>query len=379
LLLLVVLAAACLVSTAPAAPAPLASTSVPLASVPPESVRPTPAPLASVPPASMPPVSVPPTPPALLALEQKLAQIRFNTARVGERFVIGDLGSTAGGAELGSGVDNSLVTIGAGSIRYAPYASTITNHVEAFGKQLSGAQAGAVQVRTVGATSYSYMPSVASFDGGRPWVRSTRTPPPKPGTNAAQAAALLDSLAPTLPSSRTGSAAPFATLIGYLNGAVSVSEGGSVAVDGQQTTEFTAYLSIVKLLAGKVSPKQLAKIESEALGKPSEATVELEVFIAPDGLPVRTIGVSGNHTEGLGIQQDILALEVPFAIHAPPARETIAQARLLQIERKRAREQLAKARARCLRSAHGRACAVRAPAAGHSGVSGRSVAPRSLR
>jgi hypothetical protein len=182
-------------------------------------------------------------------------------------------------------------------------------------------------------------------------------------------------LAPTLAGPSKGSAEPFATLIDYLDGAVSVSEGGSVTVDGQQTTEFTASLSIVKLLAGKLSRKQLAKIEEESLKKPSEAIVELEVFIAPGGLPVRTIGAYGRQAEGLGIQQDILALEVPLAIHAPPARQTIGQAALLRIERKRDHIHAKKALARCLRSRRGRACAVRVPAAGsRPGVSGRSVA-----
>ena len=236
------------------------------------------------------------------------------------------------------------------------------------------------QTRTIGKTAYTYTPSAASFDGGRPWVRSRHEPPPKPGSKAAQAAAVLDALAPALARSSDGSAEPFATLIDYLGGAVSVSEGGSVTVDGQQTTEFTASLSIVKLLAGKVSSKQLAKIERESLKKPSEAIIELEVFIAPDGLPVRTIGASARRTEGLGIQEDILALEVPFAIHAPPARETIGQARLLRIERKRDRIQAKKALTRCLRRRGGRACAVRVPAAGsRPGVSARSVVPRSPR
>jgi hypothetical protein len=318
------------------------------------------------------------TPLALQALEQKMAQIRFNAARISSRFVLGELGSTAGGAELGSGVGKgkSIVTTGAGSIRFAPYASMFTTRFEVSGEHLPSALASTGQVRTIGSTIYTYTPSAASFDGGRPWVRSTHRPPPKPGTKAAQVAAVLDSLTPALAGPDKGSAGSFATLIDYLGGAVSVREGGSVTVDGQQTTEFTASLSIVKLLAGELSRKQLAKIEREGRAKPSEAIVELEVFLAPDGLPVRTIGASGNRAEGLGIQEDILALEVPFAIHAPPAREAIGQARLLQIERKRDRRRAKQALTRCLRSRRGRACAVREPAAGsRSGTSGRTLSP----
>jgi hypothetical protein len=278
-------------------------------------------------------------PPALQALEQKMAQIRFNTARVSQRFVIGDLGSTAGGANLGSGVGRgkSLITAGAGSIRFAPSASLFTTHVELPGEHVPKTLASTGQVRNIGKTTYTYTPSVASFDGGRPWVRSQHKPPPKPGSKAAQVAAVLAALAPALAGPSAGLAEPFAKLIEYLGGAVSVSEGSSVTVDAQQTTEFTASLSIVKLLAGKLSRKQLAKIEKESRKKPSEGIVELEVFIAPDGLPVRTIGASAERTEGLGIQDDILALEVPFAIQAPPASKTIGEARLHELESKRDR------------------------------------------
>jgi hypothetical protein len=326
-------------------------------------------------------------PPALPALEQKMGQIRFNTARISQRFVLGGLGSTAGGAELGDGTGRgqSFLTTGTGSIRLAPAASLFTTHVEVPGGRVPSPLTRPRQVRTIGRTTYTYTPSAASFDGGRPWVRSESRPAPKRGSKAGALAVQLGvlghALAPTLAGSSEGSsegsAEPFATLIDDLDGAVSVSEGGAVTVDGQQTTEFTASLSIVKLLAGKLSRKQLAKIEAESLKKPSEAIVELEVFIASSGLPVRTIGAYGKPTEGLGVQQDILALEVPFAIQAPPVRQTIGQARLLQLERRRSGIHVKKALARCLRGPRGRACAVRVPVPGsRPGVSGRSMAPR---
>lgn len=290
LLLLVALSAA---AAAPAAFAAEASPPAP---------APAPAPTAAV------------VPPALQALEQKMAQIRFNTARVSERFVIGDLGSTTGGADLGSGVGNgkSFVTAGVGSIRFAPSASLFKTHVEIPGEHVPKTLASTGQVRDIGKTTYTYTPTAASFDGGRPWVRSSHKPPPKPGSKAALLVTVLDSLAPALAGPSAGSAEPFATLVEYLGDAVNVSEGGSVTVDGEQTTEFTASLSIIKTLAGKLSRTQLAKIEKESRRKPSEGIVELEVFIASDGLPVRTIGSSAERTEGLGIQDDILALEVPF-------------------------------------------------------------------
>jgi hypothetical protein len=259
-------------------------------------------------------------------------------------------GSPAKGAELGTdvGKGKSFVTVASGVMRFTPAASILTTHSELPGEHLPSALASAGLVRTIGDTVYSYLPAAASLDGGRPWVRSRRKPPPKPGTTAAQVVAVLDSLAPTLAGPGEGSAGSFAKLIGYLNGAVSIQEGGSVAVDGQQTTEFTASLSIVKLLAGELSPEQLAKLEQDISKKPSEETVELEVFLAPSGLPVRTIGINGHRLEGFGLEEDILALEVPVVVHPPPARETIGQARLDKLERKHAKRQSN----RCLRSQH---------------------------
>jgi hypothetical protein len=63
--------------------------------------------------------------------------------------------------------------------------------------------------------------------------------------------------------------------------------------------------------------------------------VELELFIASSGLPVRTISVLGGRSEDIGVEEDILALEIPVHVHAPPARETIAEAQLSRLEHKR--------------------------------------------
>jgi hypothetical protein len=60
-------------------------------------------------------------PPALQVLEQKMAQIRFSTARVSARFGLGELGPA--GAELGTGVkgtNGGFVTSTVGVIRLSP-------------------------------------------------------------------------------------------------------------------------------------------------------------------------------------------------------------------------------------------------------------------
>lgn len=299
-------------------------------------------------------------PPSLPALEQKMAQVRFNTARVSVRFAFGELGTAGSGAELGSGTTGlgSFLTSATVAVRLSPPASVSTTRTEGLklssGHTLGGSTSAE---RTIGKTIYTYKPSVASYDGGRPWVRSKVEPAPKPSGDSAKFAAVIDSLSPTFAGGTTGvSAGLFSKLIEELGEAQSVQEVGPAAVDGQQVTEFTASVPLARLLSpaqleaitktssslGELlsptgSPKQqeAAKTRSEeAAKKLSEASVELELFIAPSGIPVRTVSVLGGRNEGIGVEEDILALDIPVVVHAPPARETIGEAQLRKLERK---------------------------------------------
>jgi hypothetical protein len=306
------------------------------------------------------PVSVPP---ALRLLEQKMAQIRFNTARVSARFVLGELGPA--GAELGTGVkgtNGGFVTSTVGVIRLSPREASVTSKAEALGLHPGERTpvAGTPSTeRVIGDTIYTYKPSVQSYDGGRPWVQR-KLPSPKPGSESAGFPGLSDSLTPTLTGAdaRRSAAAPFAKLIKDLNDALSVQETGPMTIDGQQVTGFIASVSLAKLLSPKQlaaftkastslgdllsptsSPKQREEVKKhneEVARKLSEARMELDMFIAPSGLPVRTIVILGNRTGGIGGENDILALEVPLAVHAPPPRKTITEAQLRKLESKRA-------------------------------------------
>jgi hypothetical protein len=303
----------------------------------------------------------------LQVLEQKMAQIRFDTARISGRAVLGEMGPAVSGAELGAAAkgSNTLVSSTVAAVRLSPPESTSTGKIEApktSGHMLGsghtlGLGAGVVRERTIGSTVYTYRPSVASFDGGRPWVRSTRRAP-QTGGESAGIAGISDS--PAAPASGTGAGstpiAPFAKLIEDVNSGLSVQEVGPVTVDGQQTIEFTVSSSLERVLSPKQlaaltkatstlgallspteSPKQHAeakKHREEAARKLGHTPVQLELFIAPSGLPVRRISILGNRTSGIGGEEDILALEVPVDVHAPPPRETIGQARLRKLERK---------------------------------------------
>ncbi len=287
-----------------------------------------------------------PLPASLVGLEQKMAQIRFNSAQISERFAIGELGSRAGGAELGSGVGKSknFVSVATGAIRLLPRASVLTDKLEVLEGPAGHSLSGGVdtETRTIGSTTYTYEPSVAGLDGGRPWVRSRPKPRPKPHGALALLAAELAALAPTLTTTPSEHEGSFTKLIEDLDDAASVTEGGPLVVDGQQVTEFTATISLKTLLAGKLTRKEL-----RAIGKhPRQASIELEVFIAPSGLPVRTTGISQNRTGGIGLQTDILALEVPVVVQVPPANKTISGARLRKLERRHAKKRTVVPRAK---------------------------------
>ena len=102
-------------------------------------------------------------------------------------------------------------------------------------------------MRTIGSTVYTYMPSVASFDGGRPWVRSRQSSSKSDGESAGLTG-MSNSLAATVSGGGAGST-PFAKLIEDVNGALNVQEVGPVTVDGQQTTEFTVSSFLGRLLS----------------------------------------------------------------------------------------------------------------------------------
>jgi len=301
-------------------------------------------------------------PPNLQVLEQKMAQIRFNTARVAFRFAIGELGPAVGAAELGTGATglDSFLTSATVAVRRSPPASISTSRSEGLklpgGHTLGGSTS---TERTIGKIIYTYKPSVASYDGGRPWVRSKAKPAPEPGSDSAKLSAVFGSLSPTFAGSAGSPAGLFSKLIEELGEAQSIQEVGPATVDAQQVTEFTASISLAKLLSpiqlkgitksngslGELlspigSPKQREEAKQhseEAAKKLSETTVELELFIAPSGLPVRTISVLGGRSEGIGVEEDILALEVPVDVHAPPPRATISEAQLDKLEKKHAR------------------------------------------
>ncbi len=288
----------------------------------------------SAPAASAPTPAV--VPPALQALEQKLAQIHFNTARVSVRSVLGDFDPVVGGELAAGGHDsNRLITTTSTALSYSPRALVSTSTLDsAVGKHTLHRK---VTERVIGKSLYVDIPSLARSDGGRPWVRSEEHLVAKShGANEGEPlAAVFAALSPALaPTPQPGEHGTFVGLAEDLATAQSIHEVASLTpltVDGQPVTGFTASIPIASLLARQVPPKQLKQLLAAA--RPDEKTVALEVFIAPSGVPVRTTVELGAGEEGVGVQEDVLALEVPVTVAPPPADLTITQARLDKLER----------------------------------------------
>jgi hypothetical protein len=276
-------------------------------------------------------------PPALQALEQKLAQIRFNSLRYSTRLDLGIQDSAhSNGISISTAASTRHVVIStSGVLGLSPLllSSTSTSEGVARGEALGGV---AVKERRIGRTTYVYDPSVTRHDGGRPWIRSVRSrSEERLAAKLVPLTAALDPVLAGLEIPAAASTGPFGPLLEVLGAALSIQETGPATVDGQQTLAFTATLSSARLLERILSAKERRRV---AKGKQLPDThFTLEVWLAPSGLPVRTVTTNDKRDEEFSSQEDILALEVPVVVHAPPVRQTIGQTHWLKIEKQRAR------------------------------------------
>lgn len=281
-------------------------------------------------------------PPDLVALEQQMATLKVSTLRFDLQ---ADIEIPALGALLGKhGGGSPLVFVVGGE----GVASTDPEELEAT-TGLGGLPQS--RVRVVGGEAYDYRPSAGRFDGHRPWVSR----PAKAGE-----AAPLGSGGP-LAGTAPGAQGTFGGLVEELNGALSITESGPATVDDQRVIEFDATLDPAQLLE-KLATKAKGRSGAgsnplEGLGEavtpsgkhrsgPAISKLELEVFIAPNGLPVRTrVTVQAQKMTAI-FRVDTLATGIPVDVTAPPAAEVISEAALVRLERRRTARLLASAR-RC--------------------------------
>jgi hypothetical protein len=278
-------------------------------------------------------------PPDLAALEQQMAQLHVNTSSISfqEEFSFGGLG--------GSGIPFSLIIAGKGELSDSPPEGQAVAGI--FGLA-------AAQTRVIGNTVYTYERAAARIDGGRPWVRKQ-----------AKGQATGVDPANMLGSDKPGLQGTFSGLIEQLDDALAIVESGPVTVESQRAIEFDATLDpkpfLEKLEAAK--PKRPKRpfgslLEGpEASRRPAKPpkplALGLEVFIAPNGLPVRERYTFSDEGITVAVRVDTLAVNIPVSVTPPPASQTIDEAALQRIERRRA-EQFRRQLRRVCRKQHGR-------------------------
>jgi hypothetical protein len=251
-------------------------------------------------------VSAPPTPsvalpPELVALEQKMAQLRLNS----ERF-----SSVARGA--------ITVTNEANGKPEGPSKHISLNATELGEASVSPAEGELfIDSRTrptliaIGSTVYQHERPTKQSHSHRPWVRS-RNPEESPATQ------LLPFYGGDPLEVDAGGSGSFARLINLLSTAVGpVSADGLSTVRGQGTTEFTATVEPLKLLRGYT-------VEDLAPGhKPLTET--LHIFLTEAGLPIRVLTSIRSGEIKSDESMEIIAINVPLTVKPPPARETRTQ------------------------------------------------------
>ena len=290
-----------------------------------------------------------PPPPDLVALEQQMTQLHVNSERISfqEELSFGELS--------GSGIPLALIIAGKGEFSDSPPQG-------AFVAGLLGVDS--AQTRVIGESTYTYSQRAAEVDGGRPWVRSQKVGNSSPSID---------------PGNITGSDQPgpqgtFSKLIEELGGALAIQESGPVTVEDQRVVEFDAtlnpmpFLEKLKLRTKKskhplnslLETPETKKTPAKPTPPPPPPSFGLEVFIAPNGLPVRERYTFTAEGVTISVRVDTLATNIPVNVTAPPAAQTIDEAALRRIElrhaaqfrrqlRRLCRKQRGRQRTKCLR------------------------------
>jgi hypothetical protein len=266
-----------------------------------------------VPPSSGSPAPSSPMPAALAELVQKMSELRPSTARLALTLDLKAQDPNAPGKTISVLMSGLLAEVGV----EPPTAAVTTS---------SGAGSGE-KVRLVHGHVYIYLPFLDRFDGRRPWVemseaRYERDDAAGVGVAfARQTNARVD---------------PFASVIAEIDDSHDFRELGPSDVHGQAVTGFAMTpLPSTPPTPGQsgLTAKQEAELQAAArrLGK---STSTIEVFIAADGLPVRT-----RITVTLGpiatvASEEVTATDFPLIVAPPPARQTIGFRALREIETK---------------------------------------------
>ncbi|MHB8233348.1 MAG: hypothetical protein ACYDHT_01710, partial [Solirubrobacteraceae bacterium] len=211
------------------------------------------------------------------------------------------------------------------SHRKASFVSVQTGEVDVGAKaaQLSLRARGGLRAIVIGRVLYLYLPGTAA-PRGRPWVRAT--------VGAAQAEKAFAHLFPFhgdqggRPS--LGGVGPYAGLIDLLAGASgAVKSVGPVVVLGQATSEFEA----------TVAPSASAELgdpQASLIAERPGARETVQAYLTESGLPLRVVVTIAAGADKAAQTTDILGVNVPVHVTAPPARRTIGAARFRKLSSK---------------------------------------------
>jgi hypothetical protein len=249
-------------------------------------------------------------PPQLQELEQKMAHLKVNQ----EHFVQTEHGS----------VTTTLPAVGG---RHRRHVTKATHRISLDGlgevslsppvAEFRSAGARRPSTILIGSTAFLYVPKLWRRDHGRPWVRFKHVPVaglfPFHGERSSEVSA--------------GGTGPYARLINLIATATGpVSVVGAATIDGQQTTEFRAFVEPFRLLKG-VAGKEL---EQDHL-----APEDLEVFVTESGLPLRVILSQAQRMTGYSFDlvstTEITAVGTVVAVRPPPADRTISEAEYIKL------------------------------------------------
>lgn len=288
----------------------------------------------------------PSAPPELQALAQRMETLQVSSERISENMEVAGLGEAGPLGDTGQ-------LFGKGHSHASPIPfiaisgeASASPHDASFEVTFLGISA---QLRVIEGDEYVFDPTIASYDGGRPWVSSD------PQERADQHLGVADLFSPvgflqstsqsSHPEPAGGPHGPFAGTLELIDRASNFEALGTTIVDGQAVSEFTATLDL-RDAAGL----ELGGLENAASGtKPAVPFARVALFIAPNGVPVRTAVEAHRGRSGFSVRADVLAIDIPVVVESPPAAQTIALSEYGRIEHRRERRVLAGLRRRMRR------------------------------
>jgi len=265
--------------------------------------------------AALPP---PAQPPELQALEQHMSELTVSSQRLTAQESIG--GKLPRKLTALKGLSEEL----SGEESIAPAFANAT--LKLAGRSLTLLQ--------IGNTRYTHDPSIARYDGGRPWVVESLTGKAgqfgaKPSIGGSALAGGGTLLNPT----------PFKSDAELIKQGTAVRALGPSTVDGQATVGFAGVVTARRLAESALSKKQVAKLRRKHI----KLKAAFEAFIAANGVPVRMKVVFSIGKVRLIASEDVFAIDFPVTVPAPPpAAETIGAAELEKIEAARLKKVLKK-------------------------------------